>query len=358
MSNRAAILRCCLVGALLLASAVPARGISVRSSSWHMPVVGNLLVSEGFVRAAAARDAAPSAMARGPSSNNNNFPSVATGVAPQERRQLTGSVMTDSNIYTAVAAWLSDSAAAEVTYGHISTWQTSGVTDMSYLFCADTESSNGAGKCHAGAASFNEDMDLVVGDSGGDLNYIENTGTSTAPAFVQRTGSANPFDDIDFGSGWNTLVAFIERAIRVIKDVRSIGFSGARVRAEGVSTECNTPGDQAPRSRSRRTRGRDSGPRRAGQLQKHDFTQALPQQEGTPAFRPTPSSRRGGRVDGVTPSRMRRRRARVPGSPPILKRNVVHQVVRPVRHFQLQPVQVGREHQLTPQPRIVPRLMS
>ena len=81
-------------------------------------------------------------MARGPSSNNNNFPSVATGVAPQERRQLTG-VMTDSNIYTAVAAWLSDSAAAEVTYGHISTWQTSGVTDMSYLFCADTDSSSG-----------------------------------------------------------------------------------------------------------------------------------------------------------------------------------------------------------------------
>ena len=153
MSNRAAILRCCLVGALLLTSAVPARGISVRSSSWPMPVVGNLLVSEGLVRAAAARDAAPSAMARGPSSNNN-FPSTATGMAPQERRQLTGSVMTDSNIYTAVAAWLSDSAAAEVTYGHISTWQTSGVTDMSYLFCADTSSS----KCNAGAASFNEDI--------------------------------------------------------------------------------------------------------------------------------------------------------------------------------------------------------
>ena len=41
------------------------------------------------------------------------------------------------------------------------------------------------------------DLDLVVGDSGGSLNYIENTGTSTAPAFVQRTGSANPFDGVD-----------------------------------------------------------------------------------------------------------------------------------------------------------------
>ena len=43
-------------------------------------------------------------------------------------------VMTDGNIRTAVDAWLSDSAAAEATYGHISTWNTSGVTSMSSLF--------------------------------------------------------------------------------------------------------------------------------------------------------------------------------------------------------------------------------
>ena len=29
---------------------------------------------------------------------------------------------------------------------------------------------------------------------------MENTGTSTAPAFLQRTGTANPFDGIDVGS--------------------------------------------------------------------------------------------------------------------------------------------------------------
>ena len=29
------------------------------------------------------------------------------------------------------------------------------------------------------------------------LTYIENTGTSTAPVFVQRTGSLNPFEGID-----------------------------------------------------------------------------------------------------------------------------------------------------------------
>jgi hypothetical protein len=43
------------------------------------------------------------------------------------------------------------------------------------------------------------DLDLVVGNSDGELNYMENIGTSTAPVFVQRTGSANPFDGIDVG---------------------------------------------------------------------------------------------------------------------------------------------------------------
>ena len=45
------------------------------------------------------------------------------------------------------------------------------------------------------------DLDLVVGnDDGFALTYMENTGTSTAPAFVVRSGSANPFDGI--GVGW------------------------------------------------------------------------------------------------------------------------------------------------------------
>ena len=31
------------------------------------------------------------------------------------------------------------------------------------------------------------------------FNYFENIGTSTTPVFVQRTGSANPFDGINIG---------------------------------------------------------------------------------------------------------------------------------------------------------------
>ena len=62
-----------------------------------------------------------------------------------EAATATGSyVMTDSNIYAAVYQWLSDSAAAAATYGHISTWDTSRVTDMFALFNH--------------ASSFNEDI--------------------------------------------------------------------------------------------------------------------------------------------------------------------------------------------------------
>ena len=42
--------------------------------------------------------------------------------------------ITDANIQTAVDLWVSDSAAATTTYGAISTWDVSQVTDMSYLF--------------------------------------------------------------------------------------------------------------------------------------------------------------------------------------------------------------------------------
>ena len=38
------------------------------------------------------------------------------------------------------------------------------------------------------------------GASDGVLNYVENTGTTTAPVFVARTGSANPLDGIDVGA--------------------------------------------------------------------------------------------------------------------------------------------------------------
>jgi len=64
-----------------------------------------------------------------------------------------GSALDNDSLRTAVEAWLSDKAAAEAAYGHISSWDTSGVTDMNQLFCAAIYS-----YCNSAAASFNEDI--------------------------------------------------------------------------------------------------------------------------------------------------------------------------------------------------------
>ena len=40
----------------------------------------------------------------------------------------------------------------------------------------------------------------MVGESDGNLNYFENTGTGLAPAFTERTGTANPLNGIDVGT--------------------------------------------------------------------------------------------------------------------------------------------------------------
>ena len=44
------------------------------------------------------------------------------------------------------------------------------------------------------------DIDAVVGEGNGTLQYFRNTGTATAPVFVQQTGAANPFSGVDVGT--------------------------------------------------------------------------------------------------------------------------------------------------------------
>ena len=41
------------------------------------------------------------------------------------------------------------------------------------------------------------DLDVVIGESDGNINYFENTGTVNAPTLVERTGTANPLDGIE-----------------------------------------------------------------------------------------------------------------------------------------------------------------
>merc|ERR1711907_819629 len=36
------------------------------------------------------------------------------------------------------------------------------------------------------------DVDCVVGNQAGELRYVKNTGSSTAPAYEEKTGSDNP----------------------------------------------------------------------------------------------------------------------------------------------------------------------
>lgn len=43
------------------------------------------------------------------------------------------------------------------------------------------------------------DLDAVVGNIDGTLRYLENTGSSTTPRYIERTGIANPFEDVDVG---------------------------------------------------------------------------------------------------------------------------------------------------------------
>ena len=95
--------------------------------------------------------------------SNTRCASTSCGVVQNDGNgvcQITGYVMTDDTIRTAVAAWVSDATAAEATYGHISTWATSGVTDMSWLFCVRQDYMDGDSQsdCVLSTSSFNDNI--------------------------------------------------------------------------------------------------------------------------------------------------------------------------------------------------------
>ena len=49
------------------------------------------------------------------------------------------SLRSKTDLLDALTAWLANSTAATMVYGHISTWDTSLITDMSYLFCGKAD---------------------------------------------------------------------------------------------------------------------------------------------------------------------------------------------------------------------------
>ena len=54
------------------------------------------------------------------------------------------------------------------------------------------------------------DLDAVVGENGGTLRYYENTGSATNPIYLERTGTNNPFDSIDVGSASTPALADVD----------------------------------------------------------------------------------------------------------------------------------------------------
>ena len=110
----------CVVAALsALAAALNSFGSSARRSGWNARLAGVLLASTAKLAAAGPANASVAPF-------SDDF---------SRTRKLTGYVMTDSNIRTAVSHWFGYQADAEATYGHISSWATGGVTDMKELFC-------------------------------------------------------------------------------------------------------------------------------------------------------------------------------------------------------------------------------
>ncbi len=71
-------------------------------------------------------------------------PVIESVVLPTHAQASGGGALTDENFFTAVALWFSDEGTATSTYGHISNWDVSAVTNMSFAF--------------DGRSSFNEDI--------------------------------------------------------------------------------------------------------------------------------------------------------------------------------------------------------
>ena len=149
---------------LAIAVLATARSSAAQSTAAAITGVGTLLSGSG---SSAGRGLALGVLLASPHLAAAAQPFGPANASVATTRRKLGYVMTDSTIRTAVAAWLSDRAAAEATYGHISRWATGGVTDMSELFCA----SDGCDYYNSAAASFNED--IGAWDTSGVANCVE-----------------------------------------------------------------------------------------------------------------------------------------------------------------------------------------
>ncbi|KAH8064382.1 hypothetical protein JL722_1247 [Aureococcus anophagefferens] len=129
---------------------------------------------------------------------------ASRGARPRRLQTSQHSFADKSELETAVDAWLADSSAATTTYGHISTWDVSAVTDMSELF---------SGLRNWDASKFNQDLGAwdtsAVTDMSGMFYYagafdqdIGAWDTSSVTDMSWMFSDASAFDQ-DVGS-WDT----------------------------------------------------------------------------------------------------------------------------------------------------------
>ena len=148
--------------------------------------------------------------------------------------------MTDSNIRTAVAAWFADQSAAEAMYGHISTWVTSEVTDMSYLFSAcDWDS-----RCNSAAASFNEDISAWSVDNVRDMHWM----FGSASSFNQDIGGWSVEQVTDMHYMFNYASAFSQNLNWCVGDDVNLdeAFSGTLCAPTSCGVQQRAAGSCAP----------------------------------------------------------------------------------------------------------------
>ena len=86
------------------------------------------------------------------------------------------------------------------------------------------------------------DSDLIIGKEGGDIDYYENTGTITNPGFIQRSGTANPLDDVNVNSnisGRHSSTALVDLDSDGDFDFINIGRDSVNQYFENTGTSAN-----------------------------------------------------------------------------------------------------------------------